>query len=174
MRTPFFLLNQIQNYFIKSKESLCVVESCTGGLLSFWLTSLPGASQYFKGALVSYQTDLKIQELALSPQKIEIQGLVTKDCALSMAQSIKRKFQSDWSLSTTGIAGPSKGKRAENIGKTALSICSPYSQKAFVKQFNDINRQNLRYKVSLFALDFLISEFKYNPSFSSKGEVCQE
>ena len=160
MKEPFFLLEQVRDYFLESKESLCVVESCTGGLLSFWLTSLPGASQYFKGALVSYQTDLKIQELGLSPQKIAIQGVVSTDCALSMAQSVKKKFHSDWSLSTTGIAGPSKGERGENIGKTALSVCSPHSQKVLLKQFNDANRQSLRYKVSLFALNFLISEFK--------------
>ena len=174
MKEPFSLLNQIRDYFVKSGESLCVVESCTGGLLSFWLTSLPGASQYFKGALVSYQTDIKIQQLALSPQKIAIQGLVTKDCALSMAQSIRQKFQSDWSISTTGIAGPSKGKSGENIGKTAICVCSPYFQKAVLKQFNDANRQNLRYKVSIFALDFLISGFKYNTEFLSKEEACPE
>ena len=160
MKTPIHLLKIIHNYFYNSGESLCVAESCTGGLLSFWLTDLPGASRYFKGAILAYQTSVKIEQLGLSAQKIKQEGLVTENCVSFMARGVKKKFNTDWSLSTSGIAGPSKGERGENIGKIAFSVCSPGSEKSLVKQFNDINRQALRYKASLFALDFLISEFK--------------
>ena len=160
MNTPIHLLKIIHEYFYNSGESLAVAESCTGGLLSFWLTELPGASQYFKGGIIAYQTAVKVDQLGLPKQKIEQEGLVTENCVSFMAQSIKEKFQSEWALSTSGIAGPSKGKRAENVGKIAFSVCSPSSKKSVVKQFNDINRQALRYKAGFFALDFLISEFK--------------
>lgn len=160
MKIPFSLLKEIQSYFLASGETLCVAESCTGGLLSFFLTANPGASQYFKGGLVSYQTEVKIKQLGLSPQKIKIQGLVTEDCAVSMAQGVRKKFSTDWSLSITGIAGPSKGQLAENVGKIAFSVCSKNSQKTSLKQFNDIHRQGLQYKSAIFALDFLLSEFK--------------
>ena len=160
MKSPDSLLHLIHNYFCNTKESLCVAESCTGGLLSFWLTETPGASQYFKGGIVAYQNLTKIEQLGLSAEKIKQEGVVTKKCVLSMAQSVKKNFRSDWAISTSGIAGPAKGKRAENVGKIAFSVCSPSSHKSLVKQFNDINRQALKYKASLFALDFLISEFK--------------
>ena len=157
---PFDRLKVIHAYFMDSLETLCVVESCTGGLLCFWLTSLPGASNYFKGGMVSYQTAMKEKQLGLSIQKIKTQGLVTEDCAASMARSVKLKCSSDWSISTTGVAGPSHGELGENVGKIAFSVCSPHSQKSAVKQFYDMSRQGFQYKASLFALDFLIFEFK--------------
>ena len=160
MNSPKNFLKVIHKYFCDTNESLCVVESCTGGLLSFWLTEIPGASEYFKGGVIAYQKKIKIEYLRLSAQKIEQKGLVTEDCVLSMAQSVKKKFKADWALSTSGIAGPSKGERGESVGKIAFSVCSPRADKAVVKQFDDISRQNLRYKASLFALDFLTSEFK--------------
>ena len=160
MNCPVHLLKRIHEYFCDSSESLSVAESCTGGLLSFWLTALPGASQYFKGGIVAYQTAVKVEQLGLSIEKIKQEGLVTKNCVLFMAQSVKKKFKSDWALSTSGIAGPSKGERGENVGKIAFSVCSPCSEKSIVKQFDNTDRQTLRYKASLFALDFLISEFK--------------
>lgn len=160
MNAPIHLLKIIHEYFCNSGASLSVIESCTGGLLSFWLTELPGSSQYFKGGITAYQTDVKVNLLGLSRQKIEQEGFVTQNCVLSMARSVKNKFQSEWSLSTSGITGPSKGKRGENVGKIAFAVCSYSSEESIVKQFNDINRQSLRYKASLFALDFLISGFK--------------
>ena len=160
MNTPIHLLKSIHKYFYDSGESLSVAESCTGGLLSFWLTELPGASQYFKGGITAYQTAIKVEQLGLSAQKFKQDGLVTKECVSFMAQGIKKKFKSEWALSTSGIAGPSKGERGESIGKIAFSVCSPSSEKSIVKQFNDTSRQVLRYKASLFALDFLISEFE--------------
>ena len=160
MNPPIHLLKRIHRYFYDSGESLSVTESCTGGLLSFWLTELPGASQYFKGGITAYQTAGKVELLGLSVQKIKQEGLVTENCVSSMAQGIKKIFKSDWTISNSGIAGPTKGERGENVGKIAFSVCSPETQKSIVKQFNNANRQILRYKASLFALNFLISEFK--------------
>ncbi len=134
---PLKLLKPIHNYFTQSNQSLCVVESCTGGLLSFWLTHSPGASQYFKGALVAYKTEVKIQLLGLCPQKIKKDGLCTVDCALSMAQGVKKLLKADWAVAVTGVAGPSKGEKGEPVGKVAFSVLSHQVQKSLVKQFVD-------------------------------------
>ena len=160
LNSPSYLLKAIHKYFCDSKESLCVAESCTGGLLSFWLTETPGASQYFKGGIIAYQTAIKVEQLGLSAQKIEQEGLVTQNCVSFMARSVKKKFKADWALSTSGIAGAAEGERGENVGKMAFSVCSPKAEKSLVKQFNDISRQALRHKAGFFALDFLISELK--------------
>ena len=73
---------------------------------------------------------------------------------------LSRNFIQNGLYQLLEIAGPDKGERGENVGKIAICVCSPSFEKSIVKQFNDINRQVLRYKASLFALDFLISEFK--------------
>lgn len=160
MEFPVHSLQKIHNYFIDSKQSLAVAESCTGGLLCFWLTHLANSSKYFKGGLVSYKTELKIKHLGLSEQKIKTEGLVTKDCALSMAQGVKNLLKSDWALAITGIAGPSKGSLGEPVGKVAFSVISQETNKSQIKQFKEQERKDIRHQSALFALDFLISEFK--------------
>ena len=157
MKIPINSLNKIHKYFIFAKESLCVAESCTGGLLGFWLTSLPGASVYFRGGLISYQTEIKIKLLGLEKEELQKEGWVTKACALSMAQGVKNLLNSDWALAVTGVAGPSKGSLGENAGKIAFSICSPKASKSIIYQFEDAMRQEIRQKAGLFALDLLIS-----------------
>lgn len=160
MKAPVHSLKIIHNYFINSGENLCVAESCTGGLLSFWLSHLPGASKYFKGALVSYKTELKIAHLGLNEEKIKKEGVVTESCALSMAQGVKNLLKSDWALSVTGIAGPSLGDLQEPVGKVAFGLSSPRANKSSIQYFEGPKRKDIRHQAVFFALDFLISEFK--------------
>ena len=161
MESPIEALNTIHKYFIDTKKSLCVVESCTGGLLSYWLTHLPDSSKYFKGALVAYQTELKINHLEMSAEKIKKEGLVTKDCALSMAQSVRKLLKADYAVAVTGVAGPSKGFLGEAVGKVAFSVSSEFINKSSIKQFKCLERKDIRHQATFFALDFLISGFKY-------------
>ena len=160
MKIPLDSLKKIHKYFINSGESLCVAESCTGGLLSFYLTHLPGASKYFKGGLVSYQTEVKIALLGLKVEKIKKEGLVTKDCALSMAQGVKKLLNTNWAVSVTGIAGPDKGNLGEKVGKIAFSVSSPWAEKSSIQYFNGPERKDIRRQSAFFALDFLVSGFK--------------
>ena len=160
MEFPLHSLKKIHKYFTNSEKSLCAAESCTGGLLSFWLTHLPGSSKYFKGALVSYKTEIKIAQLGLEPEKIKKEGLATKHCALSMAQGVKRLLKADWALSVTGIAGPDKGDLGEPVGTVAFSLISDFSSKSSIQKFKGPERKDIRHQSALFALDFLISELK--------------
>ena len=159
MNPPILALKQIRKHFIDNNLSLSVAESCTGGLISFWLSHLAKASQYFKGALISYQTEVKIQHLGLSLKLIEKQGLASTQVAEQMAQGVKKLLKSDWALSVTGIAGPAKGEKGENIGTVAFSLCFNSQQKSSLQHFKSKNRDDIRRQSALFALDFLISEF---------------
>jgi len=160
MKFPVQSLKKIHEYFIESGESLSVAESCTGGLLSFWLTHLPDSSKYFKGGLVAYQTEVKIDHLGLQAEKIKKEGLVTENCALSMAQSIKSLLKADWALAITGIAGPSKGDLGEPVGKIAFALSSKKIIKSSIQYFKGPKRKDIRHQAVLFALDFFISGFK--------------
>lgn len=160
MEFPVHPLEKIHKYFIEAGESLCVAESCTGGLLSFWLTHLPDSSKYFKGGLVSYQKEVKIDHLGLQSEKIKKEGLVTEDCALFMAQGVKNLLKADWAVSITGIAGPSKGGLGEPVGKVAFALSSKKISKSLIKHFKGPKRKDIRHQAALFALDFLISGFK--------------
>ena len=160
MEIPIQSLTKIHKHFIEAGESLCVAESCTGGLLSFWLTHLPDSSKYFKGGLVAYQTKVKIDHLGLQAEKIKKEGLVTEECALSIAQSVKSLLKTDWALSITGIAGPSEGALGEPVGKVAFALNSKQISKSAIKHFKGPKRKDIRHQAAFFALDFLISGFK--------------
>lgn len=153
---PVDILKQIQSHLSQLNQNLCVIESCTGGLLSFWLSYLAHSSRYFKGALVPYSTDIKIKKLGLSKKTLQKQGLVTQDCAKHLAESGKTFFCSDWAISLTGIAGPAQGDLGESVGTVAFAVCSSNMTSSVTKLFKSNNRNDIRYQAALFALEFLL------------------
>ena len=154
-------LKNLQKQLKKRRETLSVAESCTGGKLSEWLTFLPGASDFFKGGVVSYWTEVKIDLLQVDPQVIEKKGVVSEETARLMSQGVKKRFQTDWSLSVTGFAGPPNKKKPTEVGKVAFALCSPFAYKTCIRYFKG-EREEIRTKATLFALDFLLSELKSN------------
>ena len=169
---PEEVLKDIHHYFSSSGQSLCVAESLTGGLLSFYLSHLPGASHYFKGGIVAYQTDLKIRQLGLSEKMIQKEGFSSKACAEAMAQGIKKICAADWALAVTGFAGPKGGTVGEPVGQVAFAVQSKHSTHSEIKFFNcqgqkqeqeqrqdQRRRESIRHQAALFALHLLVSQF---------------
>jgi PncC family amidohydrolase len=85
---------------------LSSAESCTGGLISHYITSVAGASTYFSGGIVSYSEDMKKKVLGISPETIAAHGVVNEDIAREMAEKILAISGSDYSVSSTGNLGP--------------------------------------------------------------------
>ena len=98
------------------KKTLSVAESCTGGMLGAEITSIPGASEYFKGGIISYSNEIKINNLSIPANTIDTFGAVSGETAEAMALSALRKFNSDYALSITGIAGPDGGTIEKPLG----------------------------------------------------------
>ena len=159
MSLPLQELEWIQKTLLKQKETLSVAESCTGGLLSSWFTHLPGSSLYFKGAVISYQTEVKENLLQVPSQVIKEKGVVSEDCAWLMAKGVKNLLKTDWSLSVTGFASPTQ-KPEEEVGKVAFALCSKIAYKTKLQYFKEVNREDVRTQATLFAIHFLVSELK--------------
>ncbi len=98
------------------KKTLAVAESCTGGLLGHRITNVPGSSDYFLQGVVAYSNEAKINLLGISPDLIEKHGAVSSQVAKAMAQGIREKAQSSFSLAVTGIAGPAGGTPEKPVG----------------------------------------------------------
>jgi nicotinamide-nucleotide amidase len=131
----------IGNQLTKLGKTFSVVESCTGGRIAENITAYPGASSYFKGGLVAYAMDSKIDILKVDPKLIELHSVVSNQVAESMAQNVKKLFNSDYGLATTGNAGPSKGDSDAEIGTVCIAIATPDG--VFSEQFN-FGKQRLR------------------------------
>lgn len=112
----------IKELFTKNGWTLSLAESCTGGALAARLTSVPGASAYFLGALVSYSNALKEQLLNIPASLLQEKGAVSKEVALAMAEAIQKNTSSTFAVGITGIAGPTGGTEEKPVGTVHFAI----------------------------------------------------
>ena len=117
-------------------ETLAIAESCTGGNLGAALTAIPGSSDVFLGGVIAYQNSIKKELLDIPQQLIDNHGAVSREVAEAMAKGVLKKFNSDWSLSTTGIAGPSGGSHSKPIGLVEFCIQGSLENKLWSQRFN--------------------------------------
>lgn len=105
-----------------SGRTICVAESCTGGLLAKRLTDVPGASRYFVEGLVTYANDAKTRLLGVPSELIEQHGAVSERVAEAMAVGCRQRCGTDLALATTGIAGPEGGSPEKPVGLVYLAL----------------------------------------------------
>lgn len=119
---------------LQSKATLSTAESCTGGKIAQVITSVVGASNYFKGSIVSYATEAKINILGISKELIDEKSVVSEEVAKQMAIAVKKSFKTDYALATTGNAGPTKGDATAELGTVFIALATPDT--VFVEEFN--------------------------------------
>ncbi|SEG12690.1 CinA family nicotinamide mononucleotide deamidase-related protein [Flavobacterium urumqiense] len=119
---------------IKQNKTLSTAESCTGGKIAEVLTSVPGSSQYFKGSVVSYATETKINVLGVPESLIKEHSVVSAAVVSAMALSIKKMMKTDYAIATTGNAGPLKGDSKAEIGTVFIALATPND--IIVEEFN--------------------------------------
>jgi len=116
---------QINKMLTAQKKFLSVAESCTGGKIAAEIIQNPGASSSFKGGVVPYDTSMKIKVLGIPEALIKKYNVVSLEVAESMAVNCCRLFDSEYSIATTGIAGPTKGDGVDEVGTVCIAIASP-------------------------------------------------
>ena len=116
------------------KLTVATAESCTGGKIAQLLTSVSGASAYFKGSVVSYATDAKINVLGISKDVIAQHSVVSKEVASAMALNVQKIMQADYAIATTGNAGPAKGDADAEVGTVCIALATPNG--VIVEEFN--------------------------------------
>jgi nicotinamide-nucleotide amidase len=119
---------------MQNKNTLAVAESCTGGKITQELTAVVGASNYFRGGVVSYATETKVSILGVSEETIAQQSVVSGEVAKEMAIGVQKRMKSDYAIATTGNAGPDKGDADATIGTVFIAIATP--SEVFVEEFN--------------------------------------
>lgn len=113
-------------------KTLATAESCTGGKIAESITSIAGASNYFKGSIVSYATQSKIDVLHIPKDLIKNHSVVSAEVAEAMAINVLQLFKTDYAIATTGNAGPTKGDADAEVGTVFIAIATKtgvYSEK---------------------------------------------
>lgn len=143
-------------------KTIATAESCTGGKIAQILTSVAGASNYFRGSVVSYATDTKISVLGVSAQTIEKFTVVSAAVASEMALGIQKLMKADYAIATTGNAGPSKGDADAEVGTVFIALATP--ETVFVSAFNfGQPRDKVIDRTTNKALEILQKEILKNP-----------
>ncbi|KDN54728.1 CinA family nicotinamide mononucleotide deamidase-related protein [Flavobacterium seoulense] len=115
-------------------KTIATAESCTGGQIAASLSSVAGSSSYFKGSVVSYATEAKINVLGIPENLINEHSVVSAEVAKAMAVSVKKLMLTDYALATTGNAGPTKGDEKAELGSVFIALATP--NEVIVEEFN--------------------------------------
>ena len=136
------------------QKTLATAESCTGGFLAHLITSIPGSATYYKGTVVSYASEVKVNELGVSAEIIEAKTPVCEEVAIQMAEGVRKKLNTDFALATTGIAGPEGGTEDIPVGTVWIGYAD--KDKSFGKKFVfGSNRENNIKLAAIYALNML-------------------
>ena len=145
----------------ENNRTLSTAESCTGGNVSKMLTSISGSSSFFNGSIVSYSNQSKSELLDVNEQNIEKYGAVSQQVVEQMAANVRLKFNSDFGISTSGIAGPSGGSTEKPVGTVWIAVAN--KDKVVSKKLNlGYNRERNIHVSSLSVLNLLRLELLKN------------
>jgi nicotinamide-nucleotide amidase len=119
---------------IQQNKTISTAESCTGGKIAQILTSVSGASNYFKGSIVSYSTETKMAVLGIPKDLIKEHSVVSAEVARQMAINVKNIMKTDYAIATTGNAGPTRGDSNAELGTVFIALATP--KEVIVNEFN--------------------------------------
>jgi nicotinamide-nucleotide amidase len=153
------VFNKIHDFFTLNNYTLSVAESCSGGVIASKITANAGASSYFRGGVVAYSDDIKHKFLNIDKDLIKKYSSVSKQVAEVMSNNCCEIFNSDFSISTTGYAGPSLDNAQQPVGTVFISITSPTSTNVSKYQFSG-DRELVISQVLDKSLDLIYKEIK--------------
>ena len=144
----------------KAGRRVAVAESCTGGLVSAAITEIPGASEMFEAAFVTYSNAAKIGQLKVSEELVETFGAVSVAVAWAMARGALLASEADVAVAITGIAGPGGGSPAKPVGTVVFARAERDADPARIvadqKLFDEKERSEVRLQAALCALELLM------------------
>lgn len=153
----------ILHHLMGNDQTLSVAESCTGGYLSFLLTSFPGSSTIFKNAFVTYSNDSKHHLLKIDIKDLQKLGAVSAEIAILMAQQIRDISKTSFGIGLTGNAGPTLSEKSNQVGEVYVSLSSEKETVCYLLTMDgtrdQIRKKSAEQAIHLFA-EFIRREIK--------------
>ena len=152
------LASEIINKCRSKKFKISVAESCTGGLISSIITSIPGSSDVFECGFITYSNNSKKKFLNVSQNTLSLYGAVSEEVVIEMISGLKTRTQSDILMAISGIAGPGGGTKDKPEGLVWISYAFKNNNIKTAKQnYGPIGRKLVREKSSIESLKYLLS-----------------
>ncbi|MGM9762775.1 MAG: CinA family nicotinamide mononucleotide deamidase-related protein [Candidatus Cryptobacteroides sp.] len=153
------LQNCIGKMLKAAGKTVCAAESCTGGNISALFTSIPGCSEYYLGSVTSYANSVKENVLGVRHDTLEKYGAVSSQTAAEMAEGVRRLTGADFSVATTGIAGPGGGSAEKPVGLVWVGVSSAKGTETISFNYKNNRATNIQ-RFAAAALNFLREKIK--------------
>ena len=163
---------EISQLLWEMDKTVGTAESCTGGRIAEAIISVPGASKYFKGGVISYVDEIKMKLLGISQQVLDEKSAVCEEVACQMVVGACKALNTDYARSATGYAGPGGGTKEIPVGTIWLACGTQEKQVAMMVQVDhglDINLAIATNKAIQMFLDFLKSEAQLETEIEKEG-----
>jgi nicotinamide-nucleotide amidase len=144
----------VGNILLENKLTVATAESCTGGFVAHLITSVAGSSAYYQGSVLSYANEIKQQELGVSNTDLEKFGAVSAQVVEQMAISVREKMKTDYSIATSGVAGPDGGSEEKPVGFVWIAVASKRGVVSKSFNFENDRGRNIQ-RASIAALNLL-------------------
>ncbi len=148
-------------------KTMSAAESCTGGMISSMMTSVPGSSEYYLGSVTSYANSVKTEVLGVPEETISTHGAVSQECVAAMAEGVRKLTGSDFSVATSGISGPGGGTDEKPVGTVWIGVSSDEGTETFMMRFKGDRKRNTEH-FAAHALNFL------RQKISKELNICQQ
>ncbi len=142
---------KLQEFLRINNKSITVAESCTGGLIASMITEISGSSDIFDGSIVSYSNEIKIKELNVKKENLEKFGSVSIQVVEDMLENVMEKFNADYAIATSGIAGPTGATKTKPVGTVVIGVAYKNGLKDIDFYHFSGNRREFQIKVSKYA-----------------------
>ena len=119
------LADVVGKMLVQRHATLSVAESCTGGYLAHQFTQHAGSSAYFQGGIISYANEVKVNQLGVFQDTLDLEGAVSESCVKAMAVGARKQLGSTYALATSGIAGPDGGTEDKPVGMIWIALAHP-------------------------------------------------
>jgi len=107
---------EINDLMWQQGATLSTAESCTAGNVAAAITSIPGSSQFYKGGVVGYSNEVKVNLLHVNPETLEAYGAVSEETIIEMIKGVMDSLKTDYAIATSGVAGPGGGTPEKPVG----------------------------------------------------------